>query len=145
MCASALLANGALAQTITVQPLTGVLSLNQGQGFHRVAGPVEANVGDSFMVGPGGSAKLIYPDGCQVTIQPGSVVNVTALSPCASGAQRPMPHPPSTYYPAAGAPLPGQPPGAPLNQQDSEDGFALQRSWVVGLSSSEELGPVFTS
>jgi hypothetical protein len=58
-----------------------------------------------------------------VTIQPGSVVNVTALSPCASGAQRPMPHPPSTYYPAAGAPLPGQPPGAPLNQQDSEDGF----------------------
>jgi hypothetical protein len=90
LCVAAVLANSATAQTATTQtatiePVQGDLSLNQGQGFQRVDGRVQANVGDSLMVAPGGSASLVYPDGCQVTIQPGSVVSIAPLSPCASG------------------------------------------------------------
>lgn len=87
LCFAAVLANSATAQTATatIEPVQGDLSLNQGQGFQRVDGRVQANVGDSVMVGPGGSANLVYPDGCQVNVQPGSVVNIAPLSPCASG------------------------------------------------------------
>jgi len=85
LCLAVMFAGGALAQTATVQPVQGDLSVNQGQGFQRVDSRIEANVGDTVMVGPGGSASLVYPDGCQVTIQPGSVVSVAPLSPCASG------------------------------------------------------------
>ena len=59
--------------------------INQGQGFAPVNGRVDANVGDSVMVGPGGSASLVYSDGCTVDVQPGSVTTIAPLSPCASG------------------------------------------------------------
>jgi hypothetical protein len=93
LCFAVTFAGGALAQTATVQPAPsatvqpgqGDLSVNQGQGFQRVDSRVNANVGDSVMVGPGGSASLVYPDGCQVAVQPGSVVTIAPLSPCASG------------------------------------------------------------
>jgi len=82
---AALFAGSAFAQTATIQPLQGDLSLNQGQGFQRVDGRVSANVGDSVMVGPEGAATVVYPDGCQVNVQPGSVASIAPLSPCASG------------------------------------------------------------
>ena len=85
LCFTVVFASGALAQTASVQPVQGDLSLNQGQGFQRVDSRIAANVGDSVMVGPGGSASLVYPDGCQVTVQPGAVVSIAPLSPCASG------------------------------------------------------------
>jgi hypothetical protein len=90
-------------QTALVIPLQGDLSVNQGQGFQRVDSRVQANVGDSLMVAPGGSASLVYPDGCQVTIQPGSVVSIAPLSPCASGsfaAELPVPPPVGAPPPA---------------------------------------------
>ncbi len=73
-----------LAQAATVEPAQGDLSLNEGQGFHKVTGRIDAKVGDSVMVGPGGAATVVYPDGCQVNVQPGAVVSVAPLSPCAS-------------------------------------------------------------
>jgi hypothetical protein len=82
---AALFAGSALAQTATIQPVQGDLSLNQGQGFQRVDGRISANVGDSVMVGPQGAATVVYPDGCQVGIQPGAVATIAPLSPCASG------------------------------------------------------------
>ena len=84
-CFALLWIGSAQAQTASVVPLQGDLSLNQGQGFERVDSRISANVGDSLMVGPGGAATLLYQDGCQVTIQPGSVTTVAPLSPCASG------------------------------------------------------------
>ena len=96
-CCALLVAGSALAQTTTtattatattgaiIEPVQGDLSLNHGQGFQKIDGRVQANVGDAVMVGPGGSANLVYPDGCQVTVQPGSVVNIAPLSPCTSG------------------------------------------------------------
>lgn len=73
----------------------GDLSVNQGQGFHKVDGRVDAHAGDSVMVSPDGSATVSYPDGCQVNVQPGSVMTIAPLSPCAAGslAQAPPPNP----------------------------------------------------
>ena len=81
----------AQAQTASVIPLQGDLSVNQGQGFQRVDSRIGANVGDSLMVSPGGSATVVYQDGCQVSVQPGSVTTIAPLSPCASGSQAQVP------------------------------------------------------
>lgn len=75
----------ALSWAATLESGQGDLLVNQGQGFQRVDGKVDANVGDSVMVGPNGSATVSYPDGCQVPVQPGSVTTIAPLSPCASG------------------------------------------------------------
>jgi hypothetical protein len=69
----------------TVVPTTGDLSINQGQGFKPVKNGMNANVGDSVMVGPGGAATVVYEDGCKVNVQPGAVATIAPLSPCASG------------------------------------------------------------
>jgi hypothetical protein len=69
----------------TVQPLQGQISINQGQGFHQIDGAAELKAGDSVIVSPGGSASVSYPDGCNVGLQPGAVMVIAALSPCASG------------------------------------------------------------
>jgi hypothetical protein len=68
-----------------IEPGTGDLTLNQGQGFKPVERRAAANVGDSVMVGPGGSATLVYDDGCKVSVRPGAVATIAPLSPCASG------------------------------------------------------------
>jgi hypothetical protein len=69
----------------TLQPGSGQLSVNQGQGFQPVNNRVDASAGDSVMVSPDGSATLVYDDGCKVAVQPGSVATVAPISPCASG------------------------------------------------------------
>jgi hypothetical protein len=73
------------ATAATVEPVQGQVTVNQGQGFERVDGRVDANVGDSIMVSPDGAATVAYPDGCQVNVQPGAVMTIAPLSPCASG------------------------------------------------------------
>jgi hypothetical protein len=73
------------AGAATIEPVQGNLSLNQGQGFQPVNSRVNANVGDTVMVGPGGAAAVTYPDGCKVPVQPGSTTTIAPLSPCASG------------------------------------------------------------
>jgi hypothetical protein len=69
----------------TVEPGAGALSVNQGQGFQPINSRIDANVGDSVMVGPGGTATVMYSDGCKVDVQPGAVTTVAPLSPCATG------------------------------------------------------------
>jgi hypothetical protein len=69
----------------TIEPGSGDLTINQGQGFKPVTSRTSANVGDSVMVGPGGSATVVYDDGCKVRVQPGAVATIAPLSPCASG------------------------------------------------------------
>jgi hypothetical protein len=68
-----------------IEPGYGDLTINQGQGFKPVTGRTSANLGDSAMVGPGGSATVVYDDGCKVPVQPGAVATIAPLSPCASG------------------------------------------------------------
>src|SRR5271166_4334858 len=68
-----------------IQPGLGDLTINQGQGFKPVASRTDANVGDAVMVSPGGSATIVYDDGCKVDVRPGAVTTIAPLSPCASG------------------------------------------------------------
>jgi hypothetical protein len=82
-CLAMLLSSSAWAATL--EPGQGNLTINQGQGFQPVNGRIDANVGDSVMVAPGGSATVVYDDGCKVDVQPGAVTTVAPLSPCASG------------------------------------------------------------
>jgi len=79
------LAMGTASWAATVEPVQGDLSVNQGQGFQKVGGRIDAREGDSVMVSPNGSATVSYADGCKVTLQPGAVMTIGALSPCASG------------------------------------------------------------
>jgi hypothetical protein len=69
----------------TLEPVQGDLWINHGKGFEKVDKRIEAKVGDSVMVNPGGYAKLTYPDGCEVNVKPGAVTTIAPLSPCASG------------------------------------------------------------
>jgi hypothetical protein len=85
ICFSCVSLSSIPSQAATVQPVQGTLSINQGQGFSPVNGPVAGNVGDSVMVVPGGAATIVYDDGCKVDVQPGTVTTIAPLSPCASG------------------------------------------------------------
>jgi hypothetical protein len=90
LCVSAIgcaLLLASAAGAATIEPVQGNLSLNQGQGFQPVNSRVNANVGDTVMVGPGGAAAVTYPDGCKVPVQPGTVTSIAPLSPCASGSR----------------------------------------------------------
>lgn len=82
-CCAMLLSSSTWAATI--EPGQGSFSINQGQGFQPVNSRVDANVGDSVMVGANGTATVVYGDGCTVNVQPGAVTTINAISPCASG------------------------------------------------------------
>ena len=79
-------ASWAATPIATLEPVQGELLINHGKGFEKVlASKIEAKVGDSVMVNPGGIAKVTYADGCQANVKPGTVMTIARLSPCASG------------------------------------------------------------
>ena len=78
-------ASWAGSSAATVEAVQGNLWINQGQGFKPASGPVYSKVGDSVMVGPGGSATVVYDDGCKVPVKPDAVTTIAPLSPCAAG------------------------------------------------------------
>ena len=55
----------------TVNATQGQVLVNQGQGYQQVPGSVEAGPGATVVVNPGGSAQILYPDGCSVAVQRG--------------------------------------------------------------------------
>lgn len=83
ICLAMLLSTSSWAATL--QPGQGSLTINQGQGFEPVNSRIDASVGDSVMVAPGGSATVVYDDGCKVNVQPDAVTTIAPISPCASG------------------------------------------------------------
>ena len=83
-CVASVFLVGGAAEAATVEPIRGELLITHGQGYHKVNSRIEANVGDALIVGPGGEAAVTYPDGCRVMVEPGSVVDITPLSPCGS-------------------------------------------------------------
>ena len=66
----------------TVDSVKGKVLINRGEGFQQVTTGAQANAGEQVMVGPGGSAKLVYSGGCQVSVVPGRVVSVGKQPPC---------------------------------------------------------------
>ena len=72
----------------TVQTMEGTLSLNRGAGYVEVLSWAEAPSGSQVMANPGSSGKIIYSDGCEINVSPGSVYTIQDSSPCGSGVLR---------------------------------------------------------
>ena len=77
------------ALAASVDSIQGKVSINRGSGFKPLNGSTEANAGDQVMASPGGSANIVYPDGCVVKVDPGTVVTVQEPSPCKAGGDHP--------------------------------------------------------
>lgn len=73
----------------TVTSTGGQVLVNQGDGYRQVVGPTEVKPGDSIVVNPGGSGQIVYPDGCNVQIQPGTVTTIAEASPCSTAGTGP--------------------------------------------------------
>ena len=56
--------------------------IDRGDGFQQATTGTQANAGDLLMANAGGSATLVYPRGCQVSVIPGRVVSVGKQPPC---------------------------------------------------------------
>jgi hypothetical protein len=91
-------------KSTTLEPVKGEVWINHGKGFVKVDQPMEAKVGDSIMVSPGGDAKVTYPDKCEAKVKPGRVMTIAPLSPCASGSYAADLSPMVTKAPPAAAP-----------------------------------------
>lgn len=50
-------------------------------GYQRVSGATQANVGDSVMAGEFGVGQIMYAPGCVITVRPGTVKKVEATPP----------------------------------------------------------------
>jgi hypothetical protein len=70
------------ASPATVESVKGRVLINHGDGFVPTGNGAEAKPGDLLMASSGGSAKLVYPGGCQVKVIPGHVVSVGKQPPC---------------------------------------------------------------
>lgn len=51
-------------------------------GYQRVSGTTRAKIGDSVMAGEYGVGRITYPNGCVITVRPGTVVKIDANPPC---------------------------------------------------------------
>jgi hypothetical protein len=65
-----------------VNATVGQVLVNQGSGYQQVVGSSDVKAGSTVVVNPGGSAQILYPDGCSVSVQPGSVYTIQSQSPC---------------------------------------------------------------
>ena len=88
------------ASAASVEAVKGKVMINRGEGFHPAVSGAPTNAGDLVMASAGGSAKLVYPGGCQVKIIPGNVVSVGNKPPCTapSLAGLDTPPPPAPVY-----------------------------------------------
>jgi len=77
------------ASAATVNPFREKVSINRGNGYAPVGGGTIASPGDMVMASPSGSAEIVYEDGCRQKVDPGTVVTVSATSPCKSAALDP--------------------------------------------------------
>jgi hypothetical protein len=73
---------GGTAFAATVTATQGQVMINRGQGYQLVVGSTKADPGATVIVNPGGSAEVVYPDGCKVTVEPFTVHAINAKSPC---------------------------------------------------------------
>lgn len=74
------------ANAAMIENISGGVKVNRGEGFSPLSGSTDLAPGDRVMVGKGGSASLVYADGCRVSLMTG-VTTVPAKSPCSFRAQ----------------------------------------------------------
>ena len=73
------------ASAATVNTVQGQALVNRGQGYKLIEGSTEAYPGTTVVANPGSSAEVIYPDGCKIAVNPGSVYTIAPKSPCETG------------------------------------------------------------
>lgn len=78
---AALLANGA-AHAASLEDVQGDVWVGQDKGFRAVLGPENLSPGDKVKVGSKSLARIVYPDGCRVTLRANSLATVAEHSPC---------------------------------------------------------------
>jgi hypothetical protein len=54
----------------------GTVLISQGDGFRPLNGKTEVSAGTSVVAAPDGLGKIVYPDGCVISVIPGYVVTV---------------------------------------------------------------------
>jgi hypothetical protein len=86
------------AQAASLTSIQGGVRINSGSGFHEVGRDAQVTPGTSVMVAPGGSADILYSDGCRIPVRPGAVQVVAPVSPCALGQAGPGQQTQNTFY-----------------------------------------------
>ena len=76
----------ASAMAATLEIVTGAVLVNRGNGYMTIHGPAALSRGHSVIAKSGGSAQLVYDNGCIVEVKPGAVVVVHDDAPCAASA-----------------------------------------------------------
>lgn len=72
-------------QAATLDSINGDIFVSQGAGYRAVYTPTELLAGDSVLANPNSSARVVFEDGCAVSIHPGMVFTVPETSPCRAG------------------------------------------------------------
>jgi hypothetical protein len=54
----------------------GTVLMSQGDGFRPLNGKTEVGVGTTVVAAPDGLGKIVYPDGCVISVIPGYVATV---------------------------------------------------------------------
>ena len=73
------------APLATLSQQQGTVLVNQGEVFATAQEGQALQAGDRVLVMEGGEATLVFADGCALPVGPGSLLEVPAVSPCASG------------------------------------------------------------
>ena len=80
--AALIVSAGTASAEARLEGVKGPVSVNSGEGFLPVLGPVALQPGDKVMADRGGNAVIAYGGNCNVSVKPGSVVAVAATPPC---------------------------------------------------------------
>lgn len=86
--ALALFALPAIAQETmdaTASAVNGTVQVNTGEQFQPLQSGQALRPGDRVMATGSGSATISFSDGCTLTVEPGTMVTVPAVSTCAGG------------------------------------------------------------
>lgn len=83
---AALVASGS-AQAASLVDAKGQVWVGREKGFDLVQGAAELSPGDKVKVGSKSVARVVYPDGCSVTVKANSLATVAKYSPCSFSAQ----------------------------------------------------------
>lgn len=80
--AAALCALMGTASAATLDSVSGQVWVDKGRGPQLVRGSVQVNPGDVVTVGAGGSARIVYANGCTAPAAGGMAMTVTMDSQC---------------------------------------------------------------
>ncbi len=75
------------AHAASLSDVKGDVRVSHGAGFAKVDGSAEVAPGDKIKVGRNATAKLVYSDGCSISVPAGALATVAKQSPCSYRAQ----------------------------------------------------------